>query len=160
MHEARSPMHDTRYTINDTRFTVNRQPMRSLQEIKKLFTEQALADKRIRAVLLQGSRANKNIMPDPYQDFDIFLIVDGIKSFLADHLWTNLYGEKIAWQLPDEMGLAGVEKSNKIPFHYLMLFTDGTRIDLSLFPKEKMNTGFKSDSLTEVWVDKDALFYN
>ena len=39
-----------------------------------------------------------------------------------------------------------------------MLFNDGNRIDLTLFPEEKMDTDFIPDSLTVVWLDKDNLF--
>jgi aminoglycoside 6-adenylyltransferase len=41
-----------------------------------------------------------------------------------------------------------------------MLFADGNRIDLTLFPADKLNTDFKLDSLTIVWLDKDNLFTN
>ena len=53
------------------------------------------------------------------------------------------------------------EKNNKdetIGFHYLMLFKDGNRIDLTLFPIEYFKTHFVFDSLTNVWLDKDNLF--
>ncbi len=45
-------------------------------------------------------------------------------------------------------------------FHYLMLFKDGNRIDLTLFPWEKIETDLIHDSLTVVWLDKDNLFEN
>ena len=39
-----------------------------------------------------------------------------------------------------------------------MLFADGNRIDLTLFPIEFFKTHFIFDSLTIVWLDKDNLF--
>jgi len=39
-----------------------------------------------------------------------------------------------------------------------MLFKDGNRIDLTLFPTENFQTDFNVDSLTIVWLDKDKLF--
>ena len=45
-------------------------------------------------------------------------------------------------------------------FAYLMLFKDGNRIDLTLFPKNKVETNFQRDSLTIVWMDKDNIFHN
>ncbi len=77
--------------------------MRTIDEIKLLFTDFAMHDERIRAVLLQGSRANGNIIPDAYQDFDIFLVVNQMEDFIADHRWTSIFGERIIFQLPDEM---------------------------------------------------------
>ncbi len=117
----------------------------------------AVKDSRVRAVFLQGSRVNKKILPDRLQDFDILLIVDQKESFLSDHSWISRFGEKLIWQLPDEMQL-GQEPSEKVSFHYLMLFTDGIRIDLTLFPKNQMHKDFKLDSLSVLWLDKDGLF--
>jgi aminoglycoside 6-adenylyltransferase len=58
-------------------------------------------------------------------------------------------------QLPDEM-IAG--KKDDPSFHYLMLFKDGNRIDLTLFPFDKLKTHYKQDSLTILLLDKDKLF--
>jgi aminoglycoside 6-adenylyltransferase len=131
--------------------------MRSDVEIKQLVIDFAMRDSRVRAVLLQGSRANKNIKPDLLQDFDIVYIVDQMESFTCDYRWTSVFGEKLMWQHPDEMEIDSEERKSA-SFHYLMLFKDGVRIDLSLFPIEKMHSHFLSDSLTIVWLDKDRLF--
>ena len=115
-------------------------------------------DERIRAILLQGSRANNKITPDALQDFDVLMIVDQMKCFLDDHQWTSIFGERVIWQLPDEMKSIGNNEKSNVVFHYLMQFKDGNRIDLTLFPKEKMKTDFVTDSLSLVWLDKDGLF--
>jgi aminoglycoside 6-adenylyltransferase len=131
--------------------------MRSPDEIKKIILDNAKTDGRVRAVLLNGSRANQKISPDELQDFDITYIVDQMDSFLSDHDWTSIFGGKLIWQMPDEMAfLNGGEKASN-SFHYLMLFNDGNRIDLNLFPREKMESDFIPDSLTVVWLDKDNL---
>jgi aminoglycoside 6-adenylyltransferase len=133
--------------------------MRNETEIRNLITDFAQYDNRIRAVLLNGSRANPKLIPDRLQDFDIVFIVDNLKSFTSDHTWTNIFGEKIISQLPDDMTFGkDYNKEESIDFHYLMLFNDGNRIDLTLFPKENFKSDFKSDSLTILWVDKDNLF--
>lgn len=136
--------------------------MRSADEIQKLLIDTANSDDRIRVVLLNGSRANPNIQPDKFQDFDIVFIVNNFDSFISDHSWTNFLGEKLICQLPDEMTLAEdcQSKNATLGFHYLMLFTDGNRIDLTLFPVENLKTDFENDSLTIVWLDKDSLFPN
>ena len=77
--------------------------MRSPEEIKKLIIDFARSDERIRAVLLNGSRANSKISPDEYQDYDIVYVVDNIESFISDKGWTNVFGDKLIWQFPDEM---------------------------------------------------------
>lgn len=136
--------------------------MRSANEIQKLIIDTAKSDDRIRTVLLNGSRANPSIQSDKFQDFDIVFIVSNFESFISDHSWTYFFGEKLICQLPDEMTFGGEDKDNNetIGFHYLMLFKDGNRIDLTLFPIENLKTDFAFDSLTIVWLDKDNLFPN
>ena len=134
--------------------------MRSEAEIKNLLLDFSKQDDRIRAVLLNGSRANPNIKTDRLQDFDIVFIVDNLESFTIDHSWINIFGEKIIFQLPDEMTFG--DKGNyqeKISFTYLILFKDRNRIDLTLFPKEKIkNFNFNGPSI--LWLDKDNLFFH
>ncbi|WP_018614824.1 aminoglycoside 6-adenylyltransferase [Segetibacter koreensis] len=133
--------------------------MRSETEIKNLILEFSKQDERIRAVLLNGSRANQNIKPDKLQDFDIVFVVDNLESFTINHSWTNIFGERILFQLPDEMTFGNKDRyEENISFAYLMLFKDGNRIDLTLFPKQKLTSDFKRDSLTILWLDKDNLF--
>lgn len=135
--------------------------MRTSDEIKSLITDIGISDDRIRAVLLNGSRANDNVIPDKYQDFDIVYVVTEIESFTSDHGWTNIFGDILIRQLPDEMDVGrepGVPESSG--FGYLMLFKDGNRIDLTLLPKDKLKSNFHTDSLTVVWLDKDNIFPN
>jgi aminoglycoside 6-adenylyltransferase len=130
--------------------------MRSSEEIKKLILKKAEADERIRAVLLNGSRADPKIAPDKFQDFDIVFIVNEIENFLSDHDWIKILGDILIMQLPDEMIIYNEKKRSS--FAYLMLFKDGNRIDLTLFPKDKLKTEFVSDSLTVLLLDKENLF--
>jgi len=131
--------------------------MRSSEEIKRLIIDVARKDDRIRTVLLNGSRANSKILPDKYQDFDIVYVVDDVESFISDKTWTNLFGDKLIWQLPDEM-VVGQKVPEKGPRSLLMLFEDGNRIDLTLLSKKEINMNHETDSLTIVWLDKDNLF--
>lgn len=132
--------------------------MRSESEIKNLIINKAVSDQRIRAVLLNGSRVNSNVLADPFQDFDIVYVVTDLHSFICDHSWTNFFGEKIIEQLPSAMDLykeaAEIQPES---FSYLMLFTDGNRIDLTLYPFQNMAT-YRPESLTIVLLDKDGIF--
>ncbi|MGN6800908.1 MAG: aminoglycoside 6-adenylyltransferase [Ginsengibacter sp.] len=132
--------------------------MRNSEEIKNTIIDFAEGNKRIRAVLLNGSRANPNIKPDRYQDYDITFLVSGIKNFTSDLEWTNDFGKKVLWQLPDQMVIGEEKQKQKRAFHCLMLFEDGVRIDLTLYPVERFKSRFNADSLTVVWLDKDQRF--
>ena len=134
--------------------------MRSPEEIKKLIIDFARSDERIRAVLLNGSRANSKISPDEYQDYDIVYVVDNIESFISDKGWTNVFGDKLIWQLPDEMVVGNEESDRASQFSLLMIFTDANRIDLTLLSKTGIDINNKPDSLTIVWLDKDDMFSN
>ncbi len=136
------------------------QQMRNSEEIKRLIIDVAKNDDRVRAVLLNGSRANDKISPDKYRDFDIVYIVNDIESLISDKSWTSIFGEKLIWQLPDQM-LVGKKSPEKAgTFAFLMLFTDGNRIDLTLLPENEIRANYKADSLTIVWLDKDNMFSN
>lgn len=132
--------------------------MRSSEEIKKLVIDVANNDARIRAVLLNGSRANHKIPPDRLQDFDIVYVVNDLEGFLSDKSWTGLFGDKLIWQLPDQMVVGPKDHNEGERFALLMLFTDGNRIDLTLLSKDAIKTNYKADSLTIVWLDKDDMF--
>lgn len=133
--------------------------MRSDEEIKQLILKTAEADPRIRAVVLNGSRANPNAPADKFRDFDIVYYVNDIDSFTCDHSWIDVFGERLIMQLPDEMELcAGDPDKQKSGFSYLMLFKEGNRIDLTLFPADKLNEKYRPESLSIVWLDKDSMF--
>jgi aminoglycoside 6-adenylyltransferase len=130
--------------------------MRNEQELMALIVDVANRDDRIRAVLLNGSRANPTISKDIFQDYDIVYVVRNMSEFLANHNWIDVFGERLILQLPEEMTFG--EKDDHA-FHYLMLFKDGNRIDLTLFPVDKLEV-YEPDSLTVLLLDKDNLFKN
>jgi aminoglycoside 6-adenylyltransferase len=130
--------------------------VRSEQEIISQILHVANTNDLIRAVLLTGSRADPKIVKDNFQDFDITYIVRQLEPFLKDKHWIDVFGERLILQLPEEMTIG---EKNEHAFHFLMLFKDGNRIDLTLFPLEKMKTKFEKDSLTIVLLDKDQVFH-
>ena len=130
---------------------------RSEQEMYQLILSVAKNDPRIRAVLLNGSRANPQIEKDQYQDYDIIFWVRDLESFSKTPNWVDIFGERIIMQMPNNMQLHNEPMpSMDEGITYLMLFTDANRIDLSLLPVEKR--GSFHDSLTQVLLDKDHLY--
>ncbi|MEJ0101666.1 MAG: aminoglycoside 6-adenylyltransferase [Bacteroidota bacterium] len=130
--------------------------MRSEGEITNLILNVAESNDRIRAVLLNGSRANPKAKKDSFQDYDIVYIVREINSFVSDHSWIDVFGDRIILQMPEEMSFG---RSETAAFPYLMLFKDGVRIDLTLFPIDELEK-FNKDSLAILLLDKDGLFTN
>lgn len=128
--------------------------MRQEQEMWDLIINTAKADERIRAVVLNGSRANPNAPKDRYQDFDIVYFVSEMDSFLSDHSWVDCFGERVIMQMPKLMVIP--EEPEDGTFTYLMQFADGNRIDLTLVPVEEAENYVRLDSQTVILMDKDG----
>ena len=129
--------------------------MRSEEDVIALILDIANTDDRIRVVLLNGSRADPKIRKDIFQDFDIIYFVTGMDTFLKDPSWIDIFGERLILQMPEKMTIGEKDENS---FHYLMLLKDGNRIDLTLFPFDKIETEYNRDSLTILLLDKDNLF--
>jgi aminoglycoside 6-adenylyltransferase len=128
--------------------------MRTEQQMLDLILQTAQEDARIRAVIMNGSRANPNAPRDIFQDFDIVYVVTEVASFKDDPHWIYRFGERMILQLPDEM-----EDPPPGPddgFAYLMQFMDGNRIDLTIFPIAKLNE-LGRDSQSILLLDKDGI---
>jgi aminoglycoside 6-adenylyltransferase len=128
--------------------------MRSEQAMLALIVETAQRDERVRAVVMNGSRANPHARRDIFQDFDIAYLVTNVDSFRADQHWIDRFGELMILQMPEAMGDPPPMKDGR--FAYLMQFTDGNRIDLTLLPIAKLHE-FKRDSLSLLLLDKDGI---
>lgn len=127
--------------------------MRSADDILELVTRIARDDPRVHAVLLNGSRANPNATRDILQDFDIVYLVDEIESFRQTPTWIACFGEPLIVQIPEDMEDPPPSRDGR--YAYLMLFTDGNRIDLTLCPIHLFDAE-PIDSLTVILLDKDG----
>ncbi|QJD86254.1 aminoglycoside 6-adenylyltransferase [Cohnella herbarum] len=133
--------------------------MRSEQEMMNLFIDFAMNDSRIRLVTLEGSRTNKNISPDEFQDYDVSYFVTDMDSFKETDQWLDIFGTRAMMQKPEDMELFPSELGNW--FSYIILFEDGNKLDLTLIPINEVEDYFSnSDGLVEVLLDKDALIPN
>lgn len=131
--------------------------MRNEKEILENILSIASRDSRIRAVILNGSRTNKHVPKDEFQDFDVIYLVEEITSFEAAPDWIDVFGERIILQMPNSMDLGeNAPQTNQNEIVYLMLFKDFNRIDLRLV--DVQNRANCQDSLNKVLLDKDDLF--
>jgi aminoglycoside 6-adenylyltransferase len=127
--------------------------MRTEQEMIKLILKIAEKDERIRAVGMNGSRTNLNVPKDIFQDFDIVYLVTDMDSFLCNHNWMEVFGERMIMQTPESMSMFSPTLGRR--FSYLMQFTDGNRIDLTLIPLNEKEKYCIEDKLTIILMDKD-----
>lgn len=128
--------------------------MRGEAEMMELILETARADERVRAVILNGSRANPEAPRDIFQDFDVVYVVTDVAPFRDDPAWTERLGEMMIMQTPEAMQDPPPSEDGR--FAYLMQFADGNRIDLTLYPLAQLET-MDRDSLSVLLLDKDGI---
>ena len=128
---------------------------RSEDDMMALIVKTAVSDERIRAVILNGSRTNPSAKKDFLQDYDIVYVVGETESFINDPGWIDCFGERLILQTPQTMSIPDPSTDNY--FSYLMLFTDGNRIDLTLIPIEKFAKIAQQDSQSICLLDKDGI---
>lgn len=128
--------------------------MRTEQQMLDLIVNTARDDDRIRAVIINGSRANPNAPRDIFQDYDIVYIVTDVAPFRYNYAWIERFGPRIIMQMPED--IQDPPPANDGTFVYLMQFADGNRIDLGLFPVDKLKD-LERDSQSILLLDKDGI---
>lgn len=133
--------------------------MRTQKEIFALILDFAKRTDSIRAVTLEGSRANPNIKQDKFCDYDIsfFLNAKNLESFKNDEEWLKIFGNILMLQKPESMELYPPDLREGW-FSFLVLFDDGVRIDLSLIPLADIEWYKDNERLMRVLLDKDNQF--
>jgi aminoglycoside 6-adenylyltransferase len=128
--------------------------MRSEKEMTELILEIAKNDERVRAVIMNGSRANPQAPKDIFQDYDIVYVVREVAPFKHDQKFVGQFGELMILQRPNDMNETPHENSD--PYAFLMQFVDGNRIDLTLWPMAKLSE-LSEDSQSILLLDKDGI---
>jgi aminoglycoside 6-adenylyltransferase len=122
--------------------------MRTEQEMMNLILSTAKADECIRAVSMEGSRANPAVPKDQYQDYDITYYVTDIAPFYNSPAWVEEhFGKPLIMQMPEAMRWPNGDGH----FNYMMIYPDGNRLDLTFEPKKYVDNGEPS----VVLLDKD-----
>lgn len=123
--------------------------MRTDSQVLEQLLAFARQDEHVRAVVMNGSRVNPNAPKDLFNDYDVVFYVTDPRRYLEDQRWIASFGDLIILQQNDfvEHGLEG--------FIFLMLFSDGVRIDLAFDPLAYLDHPLE-DSLTRVLLDKDG----
>ncbi len=137
--------------------------MRTEREMMDLILGEAERNERIRAVAMNGSRANPAAPRDPFQDYDIVYFMEDPAPFVRNREWIARFGELMILQTPDDMNEStgagdargAVEPEPRACYGYLMQFMDGNRIDLTVAPFSMIEE-IVSDSQTIVLLDKDG----
>lgn len=129
--------------------------MRTYDEMMKLIMDKAINDDRIRAVVMNGSRADSNAVHDEYSDFDICYIVKDIREFTNDKKWIEYFGKILIVQYPMDWYSHPYDYASREKFTYLMQFDDGNRIDLTLIDCTHIKELEEDDEPRVVLLNKD-----
>lgn len=127
--------------------------MRTEQEMFDLILNIAKKDERIRAVFMNGSRTNPNAVKDIFQDYDIEYVVKETKSFREDTSWIDKFGERLYMQYPEGNSFFPGDIENC--YAWLMQFTDGNRLDLTICTLTQALQDIRNDKLFKILLDKD-----
>ena len=113
----------------------------------------------IRAVVLNGSRANPQRKPDPFNDFDIVYLVQDVALYKELPLNTvygeALFGDMLVYERTDESSFFNCHHPEFVC--YLMQFADGNRIDLTIADIKNYEQYCFGDGLAAVLLDKDNI---
>lgn len=131
--------------------------MRTSEQMMDLILNVVREDPHIRAVYMNGSRANPRVRADAFQDFDIVFVTDDTAPPYDDRRWIAPFEPIALLQEPDLCDrawgqIADVSRS----YGWLMLLEDGNRIDLSLRSMDAMRAEYGQDSQTVPLLDKDG----
>jgi aminoglycoside 6-adenylyltransferase len=128
--------------------------MRSEQVMIDLVLDFARKEENVRVVLMNGSRVNRNVKRDVFQDFDIVYLVKEVDPYKRNEKVANYFGDIMILQTPEDMQEPPPENNGH--YAYLMQFMDGNRIDLSFYSLDRLDDVL-DDSLTVVLLDKDNI---
>lgn len=129
--------------------------MRSETEMYNLIMDIANSDNRVLAVYMNGSRTNKNVPKDIFQDYDIVFVVKETKSFINDKKWIGNFGNILYMQYPEENPFYPSDKENC--YGWLMQFDDGVRIDLHVETVQYARKSILEDKLCRILMDKENI---
>lgn len=129
--------------------------LRTENEMMNLIMSKAIEDDRIRAVTMDGSRANKNAVHDEYSDFDIVYFVKDVREFTKDKSWIDYFGDILIVQCPEDWYKHPYDYDSHDTFAYLIQFADGNRIDLTIVDISNIENEKDNDEPRIVLLNKD-----
>lgn len=134
--------------------------MRSEEEMMGVILDTAEADDRVLAAYLKGSRANPEVPRDIYRDYDVMYVVKETESMIRDTSWMERFGKiALKQEQDDDFGYGdrfGIRQKYDESYSWLLLFEDGSRIDIGIELPGVMREGRNRNKLFVPLLDKGA----
>lgn len=125
--------------------------MRSEKQVLDEIIRFAQKNRNVKAVVLNGSRANPNAPRDFMMDYDVAFYVEDLaltKEYTKNQSWIKDFGNLMILQHNNSSGGEHI---------FLMQFDDSVRIDLSFHDVRKVHREIKADSLSVVIYDPENI---
>jgi len=104
----------------------------------------------VRAVMLNGSRVNANVVQDIMQDYDVVFFIKQFQQmrYRQNRDWIHQFGKLVIYQQ---------NASDDGSYIFLLQFQDGVRIDLRFCDIQTIEKVVGEDTLSKILMDKDNL---
>ena len=126
-----------------------------ITQLQEKVLQKGKTDKRVRVIILNGSKATINGDNDAYSDLDIVYYVQNYSDIIKDSAFFDTFGEVLISQSKDEQLFP--TKSSFSGYIKMMQFKDGTRLDLSIVPIEALEDHIKRPDYYKILLDKDNI---
>jgi aminoglycoside 6-adenylyltransferase len=121
--------------------------MRSPETVFAQLSAFAQGHAAVRLLLLTGSRANPLHAPDLLSDYDVVVSVTGSAPDASGDGWLATFGSVLLQQRPESPPGTST---------WLVVFSDGTRIDFTFAPCERVADALAGEPYVRVLLDKDG----
>jgi aminoglycoside 6-adenylyltransferase len=131
-----------------------------MEDLLRRLVAFAEGDENIRAVLVEGSRADPHGAIDEWSDYDVAFVTRSNEPYLRAEWFAGFvsqFGEVALAQTPDDPALFDDAHDPLEHYAYLTQYADGLRLDLT-FETVAYVRGVTLESATAVLVDKDRQF--
>lgn len=129
--------------------------MRTETEVLQQIKAFAMENDDIKVVAMNGSRVNPMIPEDSFKDYDLVFFVEKLEPYQSQKKWLTTFGDILILCEPEIDGLGEPLFADKEGYIFLVIFTDGIRMDIQLRPVSLLASYLKEDSLTKIIVDKE-----
>ena len=108
----------------------------------------------IRAVTMEGSRADPDALHDKYSDIDMRFYVTDVRKFTGNRDWIRRFGDPVILQCAEDC-LTDYDYTSRDPYIFLMQFADESRVDLGIIDVQEIEGEADFDEPRRVLLNKD-----
>ena len=109
----------------------------------------------VRAVTMEGSRADADALHDRYSDIDVCFYVTDARLFTKNRDWVLRFGDPVIMQCAEDC-FKDYDPESREPFIFMMQYADESRVDLGIIDIRDIGKQADFDEPRRVLLNKDA----